>query len=335
MIRRSGCTGRASRVDSRRSGEQLLVDFLCAAFGGPAFYAGPDMKSSHRGLGITLQEWDIFLHHLVASFDALGVPEPERADVMAAVGEPEMGYRGGAVLRQQPSDGAPGGNCRAIESWNRKPNRDCSPGPLASDLTPAAPAAEGSPLDEIFAALSDPIRRGIVERLAQGPCSVTQLGAPYDVSAPAISKHLGVLERCGLIVRWKVGRVHYCRLVARRWRMPRPGSSSIGPFGTANSTRSATISTGRMAACDPPPEAGQPEQDRREQAIELQRRFRASPDRVFRAWTEPTALREWWCPPGWIAGEIAIDLRPGGRYRIEMSRRCAAILWRSAASFSK
>jgi DNA-binding transcriptional ArsR family regulator len=44
--------------------------------------------------------------------------------------------------------------------------------------------------------------------------SRTQLGAPYDVSAPAISRHLGVLERCGLIVRWKVGRVHYCRLTA-------------------------------------------------------------------------------------------------------------------------
>jgi hemoglobin len=71
-------------LDSRRRGEQLLVDFLCAAFGGPAFYAGPDMKSSHRGLGITLQEWDILLQHLAASFDALGVPEPERADVMAA-----------------------------------------------------------------------------------------------------------------------------------------------------------------------------------------------------------------------------------------------------------
>lgn len=54
--------------------------------------------------------------------------------------------------------------------------------------------------------------------------------------------------------------------------------------------------------------------------IALQRRFRASPDRVFRAWTEPTALREWWCPPGWVAGEIAIDPRPGGAYRIEMDR---------------
>src|SRR2546429_9729559 len=54
--------------------------------------------------------------------------------------------------------------------------------------------------------------------------------------------------------------------------------------------------------------------------IELQRRFRASPERVFRAWTHPVALREWWCPPGWIAGEIDIDLRVGGAYRIGMSR---------------
>ena len=61
-------------------------------------------------------------------------------------------------------------------------------------------------------------------------------------------------------------------------------------------------------------------------AIELQRRFRASPDRVFRAWTAPTALREWWCPPGWIAGDIEIDLRPGGSYRIEMSRLCDSAL---------
>ena len=54
--------------------------------------------------------------------------------------------------------------------------------------------------------------------------------------------------------------------------------------------------------------------------FELQRRFRASPERVFRAWTQPVALREWWCPPGWIAGEIGVDLRVGGSYRIAMTR---------------
>jgi DNA-binding transcriptional ArsR family regulator len=64
----------------------------------------------------------------------------------------------------------------------------------------------------VFGALSDPTRRAIVARLAQGECSVTTLASPFDVSAPAISKHLGVLERAGLIDRRKTGRVRYCRL---------------------------------------------------------------------------------------------------------------------------
>jgi DNA-binding transcriptional ArsR family regulator len=82
--------------------------------------------------------------------------------------------------------------------------------------TPRLEATVGAPagLSDIFAALSDPIRRSIIAQLAGGDCSVTQLGAPFAVSAPAISKHLVVLERCGLIVRWKIGRVHYCRLVS-------------------------------------------------------------------------------------------------------------------------
>lgn len=71
-------------LDSRRRGEQLLVDFLCAAFGGPAFYAGPDMKSSHRGLGITEPEWQLLLAHIGATFDALGVGEAERTEVIEA-----------------------------------------------------------------------------------------------------------------------------------------------------------------------------------------------------------------------------------------------------------
>jgi DNA-binding transcriptional ArsR family regulator len=76
-----------------------------------------------------------------------------------------------------------------------------------------AAADEAYPLDAVFGALSDPIRRGMLAQLAQGPCSVSELGKPFTVSAPAISKHLSVLERSGLIERWKVGRVHFCRLV--------------------------------------------------------------------------------------------------------------------------
>jgi len=85
---------------------------------------------------------------------------------------------------------------------------------LSGAPRPVATTGETAALSDIFAALSDPIRRAIIVHLTGGPCSVTQLGAPFAVSAPAISKHLAVLEHSGLIVRWKTGRVHYCRLVA-------------------------------------------------------------------------------------------------------------------------
>jgi DNA-binding transcriptional ArsR family regulator len=54
-------------------------------------------------------------------------------------------------------------------------------------------------LDKAFAALSDPTRRAILARLAQGEATVSELGEPFSLSQPAISKHLGVLERAGLI----------------------------------------------------------------------------------------------------------------------------------------
>ena len=69
-------------------------------------------------------------------------------------------------------------------------------------------------LDRVFGALSDPTRRAMLARLARGECSVTVLAKPFRVSAPAISKHLRVLEAAGLIGRRKSGRVRYCRLRA-------------------------------------------------------------------------------------------------------------------------
>ena len=70
-------------------------------------------------------------------------------------------------------------------------------------------------LDLTFAALADPTRRSILERLATGDSSVTALAEPFDVSLPAISKQLRVLERAGLLVQQKDGRVRRCRLEAQ------------------------------------------------------------------------------------------------------------------------
>ncbi|WP_437679157.1 ArsR/SmtB family transcription factor [Sorangium sp. So ce131] len=69
-------------------------------------------------------------------------------------------------------------------------------------------------LDATFAALADPTRRAILARLAQGEASVMELAEPFDMSLPAISKHLKVLERAGLISRGRDAQRRPCRLEA-------------------------------------------------------------------------------------------------------------------------
>jgi DNA-binding transcriptional ArsR family regulator len=71
-------------------------------------------------------------------------------------------------------------------------------------------------LSTTFAALADPTRRAILARLASGECSVTELAEPFDMSMPAVSKHLRVLERAGLIARGREAQWRPCRLEAAR-----------------------------------------------------------------------------------------------------------------------
>jgi DNA-binding transcriptional ArsR family regulator len=75
-------------------------------------------------------------------------------------------------------------------------------------------AATVDPLDVVFSALADPTRRAIVSRLSEGEASVSELAEPFAVSLPAVTKHLAVLERAGLLEHHKEGRVRRCRLVA-------------------------------------------------------------------------------------------------------------------------
>jgi DNA-binding transcriptional ArsR family regulator len=70
-------------------------------------------------------------------------------------------------------------------------------------------------LDATFAALADPTRRDIITRLASGDATVSELAAPFDMSQPAISKHLKVLERAGLVSRGRDAQRRPCRLEAR------------------------------------------------------------------------------------------------------------------------
>jgi DNA-binding transcriptional ArsR family regulator len=70
------------------------------------------------------------------------------------------------------------------------------------------------PLSNTFAALADPTRRAILERLAAGDATVGELAEPFAMTLPAISKHLSVLERAGLLVKSREGQRRHCRITA-------------------------------------------------------------------------------------------------------------------------
>ena len=72
--------------------------------------------------------------------------------------------------------------------------------------------ADDERLDAVFAALADRTRREIVARLSEGEATVTELAAPHAMTLQAVSQHIGVLERCGLVSRGRQGQTRPCRL---------------------------------------------------------------------------------------------------------------------------
>ncbi|MFO1524482.1 MAG: metalloregulator ArsR/SmtB family transcription factor [Turneriella sp.] len=76
--------------------------------------------------------------------------------------------------------------------------------------------ANSDQLSLTFAALADPTRRAMLTRLGQGPATVSELSQPFNISGPAITKHLKVLERAGLITRKKEAQWRRCRIEAQR-----------------------------------------------------------------------------------------------------------------------
>src|SRR6266511_1270423 len=72
--------------DSLMKIRQHVVEFLCNATGGPCVYMGRDMKTAHKGMGITESDWDLSVKALIATLDKFKVPEKEKGEVLAAVG---------------------------------------------------------------------------------------------------------------------------------------------------------------------------------------------------------------------------------------------------------
>jgi DNA-binding transcriptional ArsR family regulator len=67
-------------------------------------------------------------------------------------------------------------------------------------------------LDSVFHALADPTRRAVLQRLGKGPATMSELAEPFNMALPSFLKHVGVLERTGMVSSWKNGRIRTCRL---------------------------------------------------------------------------------------------------------------------------
>jgi hemoglobin len=71
--------------DSIRREKQLLIDYLCSSAGGPLYYMGRDMAMSHKGMGITARDWDVFIGHVHETLNKFGVPARERGEVLGFI----------------------------------------------------------------------------------------------------------------------------------------------------------------------------------------------------------------------------------------------------------
>ena len=153
-------------------------------------------------------------------------------------------------------------------------------------------------LDRVFQALADPSRRAMVERLCEGPASVSELARPFSMTLAAVVQHVQVLEASGLVRSEKVGRTR---------------TVSIEP--PTLRTAEQWISEQRTHLGAPPRPVGHIPRTAKERRMSvehstfvLERTYDAAPDRVFAAWADPEAKAQWFGGDG-----FALDFRVGGR----------------------
>jgi DNA-binding transcriptional ArsR family regulator len=101
-------------------------------------------------------------------------------------------------------------------------------------MSHAEPQPVSDPLDRVFAALADPTRRAILSMLLEDDMAVTDVAAPFSMSLAAISKHLAILTRAGLIAQEKRGRVKWCKLEPDALRAASVWMQGFGQFEPVN-----------------------------------------------------------------------------------------------------
>lgn len=168
------------------------------------------------------------------------------------------------------------------------------------------------PLSLTLSALADPTRRAIVARLGTGEATVSQLAEPFDMSFPAISRHLKVLERAGLVEQGRDAQFRPRRLKAEPLRdlaawledYRRHWDRSLDHLDAyLKDIQKRRKQMNAQLKADTRPE------------LTIRRSFDAPRSLVFEMWTDGEHLKRWCCPTGFTIPFSEGDIRPGGRFR--------------------
>lgn len=165
-------------------------------------------------------------------------------------------------------------------------------------------------LNDVFGSLSDPTRRDMLQRLLGGKMSVNQLAQAYEMSLPAVSKHVKVLEAAGLVTRERRGRQHFVRFSAKNFRDAtdhllyyestlQKRLDSLDEYLRTGRTRIQTIT-------HEPTES---------QTITVSHIFDAARERVWQAYVHPDELMHWWGGSTRRLRSSYNDVRVGGMWR--------------------
>lgn len=211
---------------------------------------------------------------------------------------------------------------------------------------PLVPARAPDALSATLSALSDPTRRAILARLSQGEATVNELAAPFAMSLPAISRHLKVLERAGLIARGRAAQWRPCRLEPEPLRAvfewledyrglcdrefgqidARPLELREGdPMeATTESRREDRVEPGAGNGIGDG--IGDGAAERAGHWLDLSRHFDAPRGLVFTAWSDGIHLRRWCAPAGFTVTDGGGDFREGGAWHAELTRDDGTVL---------
>lgn len=165
-------------------------------------------------------------------------------------------------------------------------------------------------LDAVFAALTHPTRRAIIERLAEGDCTVKELAEPHDVSMPAISQHLRVLEEAGLLEQTPEGRVRRCALNAA------PLSSAFSWIVRYRLFWEDTLDSIARKVEGDQTTMTETKTTTKGRTLTISRVMKAPRERVYNAFLDPDAYAKWLPPHGYTGHVHSMEPREGGSFRM-------------------